>query len=244
MQVADGVVSLKAQYGVDINNDCRIDNAEWTTAAPADWTQLLAVRVARAGPQPPVRAQRRSASPAASAPVTPATSDLGSAARRSTFLMTNVDGTPDAFGAGHPDPNNWRYYRYRVYERVIPLRNMIWGKCHEALDRRFARRPAPRRERGVVLFVALIVLIVMTLAGLALLRQMAPASSIAGNIAFKENATSVADRGTEVALQYLACRRRSPRLDSVRRRLFLELGRRAPIRPTRPIRPCSTGPSR
>jgi len=24
-------------------------------------------------------------------------------------------------------PNNWRYYRYRVYERVIPLRNMIWG---------------------------------------------------------------------------------------------------------------------
>ncbi len=43
--------------------------------------------------------------------------------------MTNVDGTPDAFGAANPDPNNWRYYRYRVYERVIPLRNMIWGKC-------------------------------------------------------------------------------------------------------------------
>jgi Tfp pilus assembly protein PilX len=62
---------------------------------------------------------------------------------------------------------------------------------------------AARRERGVVLFVALIVLIVMTLAGLALLRQMSTGVSIAGNIAFKENATSVADRGTEVALQYL-----------------------------------------
>ena len=60
-----------------------------------------------------------------------------------------------------------------------------------------------RHERGVVLFVALIVLIVMTLAGLALLRQMSTGVSIAGNIAFKENATSVADRGTEVALQYL-----------------------------------------
>ena len=39
----------------------------------------------------------------------------------------------------------------------------------------------------------------MTLAGLALLRQMGVGMSIAGNIAFKENATSVADRGTEAA---------------------------------------------
>ena len=37
----------------------------------------------------------------------------------------------------------------------------------------------------------------MTLAGLALLRQMGAGTSIAGNVAFKENATSVADRGTE-----------------------------------------------
>ena len=56
-----------------------------------------------------------------------------------------------------------------------------------------------RSERGVVLFVALIVLIVMTLAGIALLRQMGAGTSIAGNVAFKENATSVADRGIEAA---------------------------------------------
>jgi hypothetical protein len=43
------------------------------------------------------------------------------------FLMTNVDGTADAFGDLDAVPNNWRYYRYRVYERVIPLRNMLWG---------------------------------------------------------------------------------------------------------------------
>jgi Tfp pilus assembly protein PilX len=54
-----------------------------------------------------------------------------------------------------------------------------------------------------VLFVALIVLIVMTLAGLALLRQMGIGTSIAGNVAFKENATSVADRGTEAARAWL-----------------------------------------
>ena len=61
-----------------------------------------------------------------------------------------------------------------------------------------------RRQRGVVLFVALIVLIVMTLAGLALLRQLGSGTSIAGNVAFKENATSVADRGTEEAVKWLA----------------------------------------
>lgn len=63
---------------------------------------------------------------------------------------------------------------------------------------------SPHRQHGVVLFVALIVLIVMTLAGLALLRQMGAGTSIAGNIAFKENATSVADRGTEFANAWLA----------------------------------------
>ena len=60
-----------------------------------------------------------------------------------------------------------------------------------------------RRQDGVVLFVALIVLIIMTLAGLALLRQMGAGTSIAGNVAFKENATSVADRGTEFANAWL-----------------------------------------
>jgi len=64
-------------------------------------------------------------------------------------------------------------------------------------------RTARGRQRGVVLFVALIVLIIMTLAGLALLRQMGVGTSIAGNVAFKENATSVADRGTEVARAWL-----------------------------------------
>jgi len=62
---------------------------------------------------------------------------------------------------------------------------------------------SPGRQQGIVLFVALIVLIVMTLAGLALLRQMGIGTSIAGNVAFKENATSVADRGTEAARAWL-----------------------------------------
>ena len=58
---------------------------------------------------------------------------------------------------------------------------------------------ARRGQRGVVMFVALVVLIVMTLAGLAMLRQMSSGVSIAGNIAFKQAATAVADAGVETA---------------------------------------------
>ena len=56
-----------------------------------------------------------------------------------------------------------------------------------------------RGQQGIVLFVAIIVLLAMTLAGLAMMRQMGVGLSIAGNVAFKENATSVADRGAEFA---------------------------------------------
>jgi len=65
------------------------------------------------------------------------------------------------------------------------------------------RAPGGRRERGVVLWVAIIVLVAMTLAGLAMMRQMSAGASIAGNIAFKESATAVADRGAEMARVWL-----------------------------------------
>jgi type IV pilus assembly protein PilW len=46
------------------------------------------------------------------------------------FTMIDVNGGGADSFAGSPttaDPNNWRYYRYRVYERVIPLKNMLWA---------------------------------------------------------------------------------------------------------------------
>ena len=59
------------------------------------------------------------------------------------------------------------------------------------------------RQRGIVLYVAIIVLIAMTLAGLAMMRQMGAGTSIAGNIAFKEVATSAAERGTEAGRAWI-----------------------------------------
>ena len=69
------------------------------------------------------------------------------------------------------------------------------------------RRRAPRlrraAERGIVMWVALVMLIVMSLAGLAMLRQTGGGVSIAGNIAFKESATASADAGTEAARAWI-----------------------------------------
>lgn len=65
-------------------------------------------------------------------------------------------------------------------------------------------RAAPRaRQRGVVLLIALIVLVAMTLAGIALVRSVDTTNIIAGNLAFKQAATHSGDTGIEAAIAWL-----------------------------------------
>jgi type IV pilus assembly protein PilX len=49
------------------------------------------------------------------------------------------------------------------------------------------------RQRGAALFIALIVLVAMTLAAVALIRSVDTSTVIAGNLAFKQSSTSSAD---------------------------------------------------
>lgn len=60
-----------------------------------------------------------------------------------------------------------------------------------------------RREQGVVLFIALIVLVAMSLAGIALMRSVDTGILIAGNLGFRQNATHVGDLGIEKARSWL-----------------------------------------
>jgi type IV pilus assembly protein PilX len=60
-----------------------------------------------------------------------------------------------------------------------------------------------RRERGAIVFIALIVLVAMSLAGIALMRSVDTANLIAGNLAFKNAATSAGDAGIEAARGWL-----------------------------------------
>lgn len=78
-----------------------------------------------------------------------------------------------------------------------------------------ARRGAPRRAQdGLVLFVALIVLVAMSLAGVALMRSVDTGVVVAGNMAFKQAAIMVADRGTQEATKWLADNSGGPTLQS------------------------------
>ena len=101
--IGDGIVQLKAQYGKDTNADAVVDT--WNTTLPAnaaEWMQVRAIRVALLA---------RSGKFEKTAVTAAAPAWTGGA-----FTMTNpADGT------------DWRYYRYRVYETVVPLRNMIWS---------------------------------------------------------------------------------------------------------------------
>lgn len=109
-EVAEGIVNLQAEYGVDADSNGVIAAAEWGVAAPASWQQLRAIRVALLA---------RSQQYEKTAVTTAAPVWAGGA-----FTMTNVDGTADTTPG---NANDWRHYRYRVYETVIPLRNIVWG---------------------------------------------------------------------------------------------------------------------
>jgi len=60
-----------------------------------------------------------------------------------------------------------------------------------------------RQQRGVVLFLALVVLVAMLLGGIALFRTADTGSLIAGNIAFQKGGTRTSDLAVEAALAWL-----------------------------------------
>lgn len=60
------------------------------------------------------------------------------------------------------------------------------------------------RQRGLVLFMALIALVAMSLAAVALVRSVDTSTIIAGNLAFKQSATTSGDGGLESAIAWLA----------------------------------------
>jgi type IV pilus assembly protein PilW len=136
VEVADAIINLQAEYGIDRNNNQTIDANEWTVTPPApdplanpcndnpskSWRCVRAIRVA-------LLARSAHWDKTACTPNPQRTSGEGGALGLVPFVMTNVDGTAGSADCAEdpPSPNNWRRYRYSVYETVIPLRNMIWG---------------------------------------------------------------------------------------------------------------------
>jgi type IV pilus assembly protein PilW len=120
--VASGIVGLRAQYGHDTGSPGDIDTWDQLAPAPSSppdqerfacaWAHISAVRlalVARSG-------ERQRATVTASVPQW-----MGSGS-------DTVPGIP--FDLGVTVGPDWQHYRYRVYETVMPLRNIPWmGAC-------------------------------------------------------------------------------------------------------------------
>jgi type IV pilus assembly protein PilW len=108
----DGIVQLKAQYGKDTNADDVVDT--WDTVLPnnvAGWQTVRAVRVAilaRSG-----QYEKSAVTADCVLPGDPPNSVYWSGG---CFAMTDPDANTD-----------WHQYRYRTYETVVPIRNMIWS---------------------------------------------------------------------------------------------------------------------
>jgi type IV pilus assembly protein PilW len=108
--VMNGIVDLQAQYGKDTSNDGAVDVWEKTfPVTGADWNQVLAVRIALL-----VRSEEY---------VKPSTPGGACEATTTANKPTWAGGTFPTIEAAGALPS---CYRYRVFETVVPLRNMIW----------------------------------------------------------------------------------------------------------------------
>jgi type IV pilus assembly protein PilX len=64
-------------------------------------------------------------------------------------------------------------------------------------------RSLPGSQQGVVLLIALIVLVAMSLAGVALIRSVDTTVVVAGNLAFSQSAVQAGDNGVAAAAKWL-----------------------------------------
>jgi len=62
---------------------------------------------------------------------------------------------------------------------------------------------SPHRPRGIVLFVALLVMVALSIAGVALMRSTDAATAVTGNLVLKQAASLAVDRGIERAVHAL-----------------------------------------
>ncbi|MGB4064496.1 MAG: PilW family protein [Azonexus sp.] len=118
--IAPEIVNLQAYFGKDTNGDKIVD--AYDTTAPttsAGWQQIIAVRVALVSRS--MEYEREEVT--SSLPEW----DVGAA--------ITVSGAVDcASGSGGKcvqvkvdNLTNWKHYRYKVYDTLIPLRNMLWN---------------------------------------------------------------------------------------------------------------------
>lgn len=124
--IAPQIVQLKALYGKDTDGNGTIDAFDTTTPSTnAGWLQVMALRVAVVAQSAQFEAEKGQARN-----VTPAIGvEWVVDARTSSAVACSFDGNQKCLrinvsGVG----SDWRSYRYKVFDTVVPLRNMLWTR--------------------------------------------------------------------------------------------------------------------
>lgn len=117
--VASQIMLMKAYYGKDTNNDGVVDSYDQTTPTDnAGWRQVRTLRMAVVARS----AQREKDEVTTSDPLW----DVGQ-----TVAVTGTADCGDSqcltLQVSAADDTEWRHYRYKVFDTVIPLRNMLWA---------------------------------------------------------------------------------------------------------------------
>lgn len=126
-QLQSGVVLIKALYGRDTNNDKIVDTYDTNTpVAATDWKNVLTVRVvivARSGQRE--RDIVTTAEPSWNVGANVDVSYVGVPGSPATACVASASNCIVTLPLSHLD--QWQYYRYKVFDTVVPLRNLIWN---------------------------------------------------------------------------------------------------------------------
>ena len=115
--LASGVVNLKAQYGIDTDNDGYLD--DWIPASEAGWD--AATLMSGAG----TKLEQLSSIKAVRIAVVTRSEQFDREAGAFAHTIFNCSSPPCDGKIDITAPAQWRY---RVYETIVPLRNVIWNK--------------------------------------------------------------------------------------------------------------------
>lgn len=117
------IVNLQVQYGISAAaNDNQVTNwvdatGTWAAPATADRNRIKALRIAIVARNSQL--EKDNVTESCSSTNTAAPTGLCSWAGSAASPAPAIDLTANA---------DWQRYRYRVYETIIPLRNMIWSR--------------------------------------------------------------------------------------------------------------------
>lgn len=112
------IVNLQAMYGKDTTGDGVVDTYDNTTPTSAtDWQRVLTIRVAVVARSHQYEKDAvTTAEPLWDVGTTTTISGTSACNGSSQCLTLKVDRLPD-----------WQHYRYKVFETIVPLRNVLWN---------------------------------------------------------------------------------------------------------------------